>query len=173
MFRSNLTWITDRIGQANPDARIVLFLHAELIPEDMLDCWKEVPKEIAISRDIAFEIASANPRIMVIDAAEWVGPVQDRRLGLHKAAKNYYSTGWHEPSTTTELLMSKKAFDALPKDVQGIVSAEFVASPVEKPAIATASSATRTRMSLLGIRPVPAAWRSCGSAAPNSADCQR
>ncbi len=33
----------------------------------------------------------------VIDAAEWVGPVQDRRLGLHKAAKNYYNTGWHEP----------------------------------------------------------------------------
>jgi TRAP-type mannitol/chloroaromatic compound transport system substrate-binding protein len=31
----------------------------------------------------------------VIDAAEWVGPLQDRRLGLHKAAKNYYNTGWH------------------------------------------------------------------------------
>ncbi|MGI9384561.1 MAG: TRAP transporter substrate-binding protein [Methyloligellaceae bacterium] len=57
----------------------------------------------------------------VIDAAEWVGPLQDRRLGLHKAAKYYHSTGWHEPSTTTELLMSKKAFDALPKDVQAIV----------------------------------------------------
>lgn len=57
----------------------------------------------------------------VIDAAEWVGPVQDRRLGLHKAAKFYHSTGWHEPSTTTELLMSKKAFDALPADIQGIV----------------------------------------------------
>ena len=57
----------------------------------------------------------------VIDAAEWVGPVQDRRLGLHKAAKYYYNTGWHEPSTTTELLISKKAFDALPADIQGII----------------------------------------------------
>lgn len=57
----------------------------------------------------------------VIDAAEWVGPVQDMRLGLHKAAKNYYTTGWHEPSTTTELLMSKPAFDSLPKDIQEIV----------------------------------------------------
>ena len=57
----------------------------------------------------------------VIDAAEWVGPVQDRRLGLQKAASNYYSTGWHEPSTTTELLISKKAFDGLPSDIQGIV----------------------------------------------------
>ncbi len=57
----------------------------------------------------------------VIDAAEWVGPVQDRRLGLHKAAKNYYNTGWHEPSTTTELLISKKAYDKLPKDIQAII----------------------------------------------------
>ena len=32
----------------------------------------------------------------VIDAAEFVGPYQDRRLGLHKAAKYYYTTGWHE-----------------------------------------------------------------------------
>jgi TRAP-type mannitol/chloroaromatic compound transport system substrate-binding protein len=47
--------------------------------------------------------------------------LQDRRLGLHKAAKYYYNTGWHEPSTTTELLMSKKAYDGLPKDLQGIV----------------------------------------------------
>ncbi len=66
----------------------------------------------------------------VIDAAEWVGPVQDRRLGLHKAAKNYYNTGWHEPSTTTELLMSKKAFDALPKDIQGIVKCVAAAANI-------------------------------------------
>ena len=57
----------------------------------------------------------------VIDAAEWVGPVQDRRLGLHKAAKYYYSTGWHEPSTTTELLINRKAMESLPSDIQAIV----------------------------------------------------
>ncbi len=66
----------------------------------------------------------------VIDAAEWVGPVQDRRLGLHKAAKNYYSTGWHEPSTTTELLMNKKAYDALPKDIQAIVKCVAAAANI-------------------------------------------
>lgn len=66
----------------------------------------------------------------VIDAAEWVGPLQDRRLGLHKAAKYYHSTGWHEPSTTTELLMSKKAFDALPKDVQAIVKSVAAAANI-------------------------------------------
>lgn len=58
----------------------------------------------------------------VIDAAEFVGPFQDRRLGLHKAAKNYYTTGWHESSTVSELLINKAAWDKLPKDLQAIVS---------------------------------------------------
>ena len=39
----------------------------------------------------------------VIDAAEWVGPAQDKILGLNTAAKYYYTTGWHEPPTDPEL----------------------------------------------------------------------
>jgi TRAP-type mannitol/chloroaromatic compound transport system substrate-binding protein len=58
----------------------------------------------------------------VIDAAEFVGPYQDRRLGLHKAAKFYHTTGWHEPATVSELLINKAAWDKLPKDLQLIVS---------------------------------------------------
>jgi len=57
----------------------------------------------------------------VINAAEWVGPYQDRRLGLHNAAKYYYTTGWHEPSTTSELMINKQAWESLPKDLQAIV----------------------------------------------------
>ena len=57
----------------------------------------------------------------VIDAAEFVGPYQDRRMGLHKAAKNYYTTGWHEPTNVTELIINKKAWDSLPADLQAIV----------------------------------------------------
>jgi TRAP-type mannitol/chloroaromatic compound transport system substrate-binding protein len=57
----------------------------------------------------------------VIDAAEFVGPFQDRRMGLHKAAKNYYTTGWHEPTNVTELIINKKAWDSLPTDLQAIV----------------------------------------------------
>ena len=58
----------------------------------------------------------------VIDAAEFVGPFQDRRLGLHKAAKFYYTTGWHESATVSELLINKAAWDKLPRDLQAIVS---------------------------------------------------
>ena len=57
----------------------------------------------------------------VIDAAEWVGPYQDRRLGLHNAAKFYYTTGWHEPSTTSELVINKNVYDQLPDDLKAVV----------------------------------------------------
>lgn len=57
----------------------------------------------------------------VIDAAEFVGPYQDRRLGLQKAAKYYYTTGWHETATVSELLINKAAWEKLPKDLQAVV----------------------------------------------------
>ncbi len=57
----------------------------------------------------------------VIDATEWVGPYNDLAFGLHKAAKYYYSPGWHEPGTTLECFINKKAFDSLPEDLQSIV----------------------------------------------------
>jgi TRAP-type mannitol/chloroaromatic compound transport system substrate-binding protein len=56
-----------------------------------------------------------------IDATEWVGPYNDLAFGLHKAAKYYYYPGWHEPGTCLECFINKKAFDALPKDLQSIV----------------------------------------------------
>ena len=57
----------------------------------------------------------------VIDAAEFVGPFQDRRLGLQKAAKFLYTTGWHESATVSELLINKAAWDRLPPDLKAIV----------------------------------------------------
>ncbi|MDH4275423.1 MAG: TRAP transporter substrate-binding protein [Gammaproteobacteria bacterium] len=56
-----------------------------------------------------------------IDATEWVGPYNDLAFGLHKAAKYYYYPGWHEPGTPLEITINKKAFDALPADLQSIV----------------------------------------------------
>ena len=55
-----------------------------------------------------------------IDATEWVGPYNDLAFGLYKAAKYYYTTGWHEPSTTSEITINKDAFEALPKDLQEV-----------------------------------------------------
>lgn len=56
-----------------------------------------------------------------IDATEWVGPYNDLAFGLYQAAKYYYYPGWHEPGTTLECFINRKAFEALPKDLQSIV----------------------------------------------------
>ncbi len=56
-----------------------------------------------------------------IDATEWVGPYNDLAFGLYKAAKYYYYPGWHEPGSVIECFINKKAFNALPKDLQHIV----------------------------------------------------
>ena len=57
-----------------------------------------------------------------IDATEWVGPYNDLAFGLYKAAKHYYYPGWHEPGSMMELTVNKPAFEALPKDLQAIVT---------------------------------------------------
>lgn len=55
-----------------------------------------------------------------LDAAEWIGPHDDEALGLHELGdlgfKYYYFPGWWEPATTTELMVNKAAFAALPPD---------------------------------------------------------
>lgn len=56
-----------------------------------------------------------------IDATEWVGPYNDLAFGFYKIAKFYYYPGWHEPGTTLEAIINKRAFEALPKDLQSIV----------------------------------------------------
>jgi len=57
----------------------------------------------------------------VIDATEWVGPYNDLAFGLHKAAKYYYSPGWHEPGTTMECFVNAQAYNQLPADLKSIV----------------------------------------------------
>jgi TRAP-type mannitol/chloroaromatic compound transport system substrate-binding protein len=54
----------------------------------------------------------------VIDAAEWIGPHDDMKLGLQNTARYYYYPGWHEPGNTTEFGFNKKAYEALPVDLQ-------------------------------------------------------
>lgn len=67
----------------------------------------------------------------VIDAAEFVGPFQDRRMGLQNAAKYYYTTGWHEPQNVGELLINKQAWESLPADLQAIVKNAAQATNIE------------------------------------------
>jgi len=56
-----------------------------------------------------------------IDAAEWIGPYDDLRLGLHKVAPHYYYPGWWEGSTQFGLYINDKQWNSLSKEYQAIV----------------------------------------------------
>ncbi len=57
-----------------------------------------------------------------IDAAEWTAPYMDVKMGFHKLAPYYY-TGWQEPGSELQVLVNKKSFAKLPKDLQDILVA--------------------------------------------------
>jgi len=59
----------------------------------------------------------------VIDAAEWVTPGEDMKMGFHEIWKNYYLPGMHENVTVGELLVNKDVWDKLPEDLKAIVEA--------------------------------------------------
>ena len=56
-----------------------------------------------------------------IDAAEWVGPYDDEKLGLQKVAEYYYYPGWWEPGPTLELQINLRAWNALPIEYQAAI----------------------------------------------------
>jgi TRAP-type mannitol/chloroaromatic compound transport system substrate-binding protein len=49
-----------------------------------------------------------------IDAAEFIGPYDDEKLGLHKVTKYYYTPGWWEGSANDSMLVNLAAWEALP-----------------------------------------------------------
>lgn len=59
----------------------------------------------------------------VIDAAEWVTPGEDMKMGFHEIWKNYYLPGMHENTTVGELIVNKDVWDKLPEDLKAIVEA--------------------------------------------------
>jgi TRAP-type mannitol/chloroaromatic compound transport system substrate-binding protein len=58
-----------------------------------------------------------------IDAAEWVGPYDDEKLGFYKVAKNYYFPGWWEPGPGINFFINKDAWAKLPKEYQAAMEA--------------------------------------------------
>ena len=58
-----------------------------------------------------------------IDAAEWVGPYDDLKLGFNKVAPYYYYPGWWEGSSQYDFFINDKAFNALSAENKAIVEA--------------------------------------------------
>jgi len=59
----------------------------------------------------------------VIDCAEWVGGVEDLRLGLPQVWKYHYTPGMHESNSMLELLINSEVWASLPPQQQDAVRA--------------------------------------------------
>ena len=56
-----------------------------------------------------------------IDAAEWVGPYDDLKLGFNKVAPFYYYPGWWEGGPELDVFINDKAYNALSAENKAIV----------------------------------------------------
>jgi TRAP-type mannitol/chloroaromatic compound transport system substrate-binding protein len=66
-----------------------------------------------------------------IDAAEWIGPYDDQKLGFNKVAPNYYYPGWWEGGLQLDLYINQKAYEALSSVNKAIVKIASAAAHVE------------------------------------------
>ena len=58
-----------------------------------------------------------------IDAAEWVGPYDDEKLGFYKVAPYYYYPGWWEAGPTISLLVNLEQWQKLPPSYKAVLEA--------------------------------------------------
>ena len=58
-----------------------------------------------------------------IDAAEWVGPYDDQKLGFFKVAPYYVYPGWWEGGPQVDVFINKKAYEALTPEYKAVVEA--------------------------------------------------
>ena len=103
-----------------------------------------VPQQIA-----AGDIFAALER-GTIDAAEWIGPYDDERLGLNKVAKYYYYPAWWEGSTAGHLMINLGKWNELPKRYQSIVAGAAAYANTEALAKYDARNPTALRKLIAG-----------------------
>ena len=66
-----------------------------------------------------------------IDAAEWVGPYDDLKLGFFKVAPNYAYPGWWEGGPQLDFYVNNKAYDGLSAEYKAIVESAAAYAHVE------------------------------------------
>ena len=83
----------------------------------------------------------------VIDCAEWVGGIEDLRLGLHQVFKYHYTPGLHEPSVIGELTINLDVWKSL--------------SPLQQEQVRSATMRGLHAGGSGGSGRTPTRWRSC------------
>jgi TRAP-type mannitol/chloroaromatic compound transport system substrate-binding protein len=76
------------------------------------------------------EIVAALDRNL-IDAAEFNNPTSDRMLGFPDVRKVMMAQSYHQPMECLELLISKRKYESLPKDLQAIIKYAVMAESAD------------------------------------------
>jgi TRAP-type mannitol/chloroaromatic compound transport system substrate-binding protein len=66
-----------------------------------------------------------------IDAAEWVGPYDDEKLGFNKVAPYYYYPGWWEGGAALHFFINQAKWAELPKVYQSLFTTAAMAANVD------------------------------------------
>src|SRR6266511_1240994 len=69
------------------------------------------------SRDWSSDVCSSD----LIDAAEFIGPYDDEKLGFYKVAPYYYYPGWWEGSAQGSLFVNINHWNLLPASYQSAI----------------------------------------------------
>jgi TRAP-type mannitol/chloroaromatic compound transport system substrate-binding protein len=104
-----------------------------------------------------------------IDAAEWVGPYDDEKLGFHKVAKYYYYPGWWEGGAMLHFMINLDKWNELTPTYQSIVRMAAQAANIEMQAKYDAVNTAALKKLVAGgaqLRPFPqAVLEACFNAA--------
>jgi TRAP-type mannitol/chloroaromatic compound transport system substrate-binding protein len=80
-----------------------------------------------------------------IDAAEWIGPADDRNLGLSSIWEYYYLQGLHQQTDVGELMICQDFWEDLPEDLQAIVETAIMANATMTQAMNLSENAKAVR----------------------------
>lgn len=91
----------------------------------------------------------------VLDATDWTGPYNDLAFGFQDIAQYYYYPGWHEPGSVIEFIFNKTMLEALPADLQAILTSAAEATDLSMSDEFTArnSAALKELMDVHGVQP--------------------
>lgn len=91
-----------------------------------------------------------------IDAAEWVGPYDDEKLGFAKVARYYYYPGWWEGQAMLHFFFNLDKWNELPKPYQAMVQAAAqVANATTMARYDLQNPAALRRLAIGGAEPRP------------------
>ncbi len=95
-----------------------------------------------------------------IDAAEWVGPYDDEKLGFYKVANVYHYPGWWEGGAQLSFYVGKKEWDKLPKQYKAAIEVASLEAHVDMQAKYDAKNPAalgRLLQNKISLKPFPPA----------------